>query len=281
MITLVGALAYGYWLLRGQNNWLAQLPGMQKSLEAIDQRMSGAEDRLRSFSGKWDGLVARLSSIESTARTNLKIGRDFAVEQATATRQQLMNELDTRTHSIDARLDQMESSRQQDRSQMAALAQEVSNVRSEAVQRLDDAQRENVRQLEDVRDETDRNRMDLDTVSRGLDRTRVDFEVSKKQTQQLAPGLAFSVLATNVSRQQVDGYLHLIPEGNILWVHGQGVQQPMLFHLKNDKRPYEVVFTSVSADGAVGYLLMPVAGPELPSKANPSASTPARELSGG
>ena len=49
----------------------------------------------------------------------------------------------------------------------------------------------------------------------------------------------------------------MIPDGRILWIRGQGIQQPVRFYSHKDERPYELVFTRVSKDSAVGYLLMP------------------------
>jgi hypothetical protein len=79
---------------------------------------------------------------------------------------------------------------------------------------------------------------------------------------------------TDVSYQRVEGRIHVIQDGRILWLRGQGIQQPLSFYLQGDQRPYEIVFTRVNQDGAIGYLLMPL----WPSEGAPQV-TASRNLS--
>jgi F0F1-type ATP synthase membrane subunit b/b' len=275
LVALLGVCAYGYLTLQGQGSLLAQLPGVQKSVDAVVQRMDGTENQIRSWATSWGGLTDRVGQVEQGVNANLRAAKDFAAVQAAKVQHELQGEMDNRTQSIDAKLSQLESSQHEDRVQLATLQQQVGNVRSEAHQQLASAQQENGREFGNVRNEINQNRDDLSTVARNLDRQRMNFEVSKKQSQELAPGLAFTVLKTDVSHQQVDGYLHLIPEGRFLWVHGQGIEQPMLFHNQDDKRAYEVVFTRVAQDSAVGYVLMPRwPATEMPVATNPSGPQP-------
>jgi hypothetical protein len=275
LVALLGACIYGYYTLQGQGSLLAQLPGVQKSVDAIGQRMSGTEDQLRSWASNWDGLTERVGKVEKGVSANLRSAKDFATEQAAKVQHELQGEMDNRTRSIDAKLSQIESSQQEDRVQLASLQQQVGIARSEAHQQLAGAQRENGREFGNVRNEINQNRDGLNIVARNLDRQRINFEVNKKQSQEVVPGLAFTVLKTDVSHQQVDGYLHLIPEGRFLWVHGQGIEQPMLFHNQDDNRAYEVVFTRVAQDSAVGYVLMPRwPATEMSVATSPSAPQP-------
>jgi len=85
----------------------------------------------------------------------------------------------------------------------------------------------------------------------------LDFEVSKEHTREVAPGITVTVSEINVSYQRVEGRIHVIPDGRILWIRGQGIQQPVRFYSHEDERAYELVFTRVGKDSAVGYLLMP------------------------
>ena len=76
---------------------------------------------------------------------------------------------------------------------------------------------------------------------------------------------------TDVSRQQIDGWLQLVSDGKILWLRQHGIHQPMLFRNQKDDQTYEVVFTRVSKDGAIGYVLLP----RYPSSEAPQAGMPA------
>ena len=275
LIALVLAGTYGYYELQGQESLLAQLPGVQKSVDAVAQRLSSTEERVRYWADNWNGLTERVGKVEKVASTNLRAARNFAVEQAARVRYELKGEMISRTQSINAKLEQLENSQQQDRVQLAALQQQVDYARSEASGQLASAQKENGREFGDIRQVVDRNRNDVNAIARNLDRQRLNFEVVKNRSHELAPGLAFTALKTDVSHQQVDGYLQLVPEGRFLWVHKQGIEQPMLFHYQGDKRAYEVVFTRVAEDSAVGYVLMPRwSDADLPVAVNLSAPQP-------
>ena len=67
----------------------------------------------------------------------------------------------------------------------------------------------------------------------------------------------------------------MIADGRILWIRGQGIQQPVRFYSHQDERPYEVVFTRVSKDSAVGYVLMPAGTEIVPAAANAIPEQPA------
>ena len=101
------------------------------------------------------------------------------------------------------------------------------------------------------------NRRDLDTLSQQFERRRVDFELAKNQNQEIVPEVALTVTGVDVSYQRINGWLRLAPDGRTLWVRGQGIQQPVIFYTQQDSRPYELVFTRVTENGAVGYLLVP------------------------
>ena len=94
-------------------------------------------------------------------------------------------------------------------------------------------------------------------MARRLDQYRVDFEVSKDQTREVAPGITLTLSNLNVSYQRVEGRMHVIPDGRILWIRGQSIQQPLAFYTLKDDRHYELVLTRVSKDSAIGYVLMP------------------------
>ncbi|MBI2819896.1 MAG: hypothetical protein HYX73_07945 [Acidobacteria bacterium] len=267
-IALIGACAYGYFKLQGNDSILAQFPAVQTALNAVGQRMNAAEEELRSWSANWDGMNSRLSKMEKGASANLRLAKDYAVEQAAKVQHQLQAEMDNRSRSTDVAISKLEASHQEDQKQIAQLQQEIAAVRNDSNNQLARTRQETSREMGNLRSEINRNRDDFEVVARQIDRRRLDFEVSKDQTREIVQGLTLTVSKLNVSYQRVEGRLHVIPDGRILWIRGQGIQQPVRFYSHQDERPYEVVFTRVAKDSAVGYVLMP-AGPEL---AMPAAS---------
>jgi hypothetical protein len=92
----------------------------------------------------------------------------------------------------------------------------------------------------------------------------------------VAPGISLTVSDTNVSYQRVEGRIHVVPDGRILWIRGQGIEQPVRFYSHEDERAYEVVFTRVNKDGAIGYVLMP----RWPNAGTPVAGSASAQSAG-
>jgi chromosome segregation ATPase len=256
-IALLGAGAYGYFALKGGGGLAAQVPVLQDSFQVISQRLGNAEAQLRDWAGNWDAMAARLDKAEKTAAGTLRASRDFTTEQTAKVQHEMRDEMDNRSRSMEARLARAEAAQQQDRTQLATLQQEVGTLRSESAQQLAQAQRQNGQEFGNLRREINQNRDDFNTFARHEEKWRADFEISKAQRREVAPGLALTVQKTDVARQQLDGWVQIVPDGKILWLRQHGIHQPMLFRNQRDDQTYELVFTRVTKDGAVGYALLP------------------------
>jgi len=90
-----------------------------------------------------------------------------------------------------------------------------------------------------------------------VNRNRIDFEVSRNKTQEVAPGIFLTVRDTNVERQQINGWLQISQDGKTVWIRDQGAHKAMIFTTKRDERSHELIFTRVGKQGAAGYLLIP------------------------
>ena len=274
-IALLGACAYGYFKLMGDESILAQFPALQTALNEVGQRLNAAEEKFQSWSANWDGMNSRLGKMEKGASANLRLAKDYALEQAAKVHHELQAELDTRSRSVDTAISKLQATHQEDQTQIAQLQHEVAAARSETAAQMARSQQETGRAMGNLRSEINRNRDDFDRVANKLAQRRVDFEISKEQTREVAPGVTLTVSDTNVSYQRVEGRLHVIADGRILWIRGQGIQQPVRFYSHQDERPYEVVFTRVSKDSAVGYVLMPAGTEIVPAAANAIPEQPA------
>jgi hypothetical protein len=90
-----------------------------------------------------------------------------------------------------------------------------------------------------------------------VNRNRIDFEVSRNKTQEVAPGIFLTVRDTNVERQQINGWLQISADGRTVWLRDQGAHKAMIFTTKHDVRSHELIFTRVGKQGVAGYLLIP------------------------
>ncbi len=100
------------------------------------------------------------------------------------------------------------------------------------------------------------NEQDVTELARSLEPVRVDFELRKDRTQEIAQGVSLRVTGTSVDKQQVKGWVWLMPDRKTLWVRDLGIQQPLRFYHKDGTGPHELVFTRVGDDHAAGYLLL-------------------------
>jgi len=91
-----------------------------------------------------------------------------------------------------------------------------------------------------------------------VDRNRIDFEISRNKTQEVAPGIFLTVRDTNVERQQINGWLQISEDGRTVWLRDQSAKSVMIFATTHDERSHELVFTRVGKQGVAGYLLIPV-----------------------
>ena len=257
---LIALSWYSYPILKQRDILLSRLPALQKSVASVGERVGAAQEQLRAWSSQWDSLGQRMGNLEKTVSSNLSLARQAAREQASQVYQQMLTELDNRTEWLKARLNRLESNEESHRVQLAQLHDEIATVRHEMTQELAQSRQENRRDVAALGEQLGSNRRDLDTLSQQLERRKVDFELARNQNREIVPEVTLTVTGADVSYQRVNGWLRLLPEGRTLWVQGQGIQQPVIFYAQQDNRPYELVFTRVTENGAVGYLLIPEQG---------------------
>ncbi|OFV97216.1 MAG: hypothetical protein A3F68_03805 [Acidobacteria bacterium RIFCSPLOWO2_12_FULL_54_10] len=256
-VALIALSWYSYPLLQQRDTLLAQVPSLQESLAAVGERVGATEEQLRAWSGHWDTMGKRMGKLEKTVSSNLSLARKAAQEQASQVYQQLLTELDNRTEWMKVRLSRLESNDESHRVQLAQLQDEIATVRHQMTQQMAQARQETGREVAALNEQAETNRRALDALSEQFERRRVDFELDKNRNQEIMPEVALTVTGADVSYQRVNGWLWLVPDGRTLWVRGQGIQQPVIFYTQQDNRPYELVFTRVTENGAVGYLLVP------------------------
>jgi hypothetical protein len=86
---------------------------------------------------------------------------------------------------------------------------------------------------------------------------RIPFEVSKNHSRQLAPGISLGLTDTDVIDHRVNGWVWVMPDRRTIWLHDQGVREPVIFYGKSDGRIRELVITSVAGNSMTGYLVLP------------------------
>jgi len=107
-----------------------------------------------------------------------------------------------------------------------------------------------------VKSTQQRDRGDFDAYADKFAVKRVDFEVARNHDTTVAPGISLQVNGTDVSYQKISGSV-LTPDHHTIWLRQLKVQEPVFLTSFEDGRTRELVFTHVSKNGAVGYVLVP------------------------
>lgn len=90
-----------------------------------------------------------------------------------------------------------------------------------------------------------------------VNRNRIDFEIPRNKTEEVAPGIFLTVRVTDVERQQITGWLQISEDGRTVWLKDQSTEKVMIFKTTHDERSHELVFTRVGKKGVAGFLLIP------------------------
>lgn len=259
----VGGYRYGSPILKQHQGLLSQVPGLEQSLTAVDQRVANAEEKLRDWAGDWEGMKERLAKLESSTRR----ARRQTQELIAQAQHRWQTELDQRSRSTDARLSALQVEQESEGARAAQLQGEVAVLRRQvreqderlaALQEQTGQDRGRVEsRLAGLDQQMQRGRRETDSLAAQVDRRRVDFEVNRNHSRELAPGISLGITKTNVAYRRFDGWLWLMPDRKTVWVRSQSAHRPVVFYSKEDSRPRELVITHVTKDAAVGYLLLP------------------------
>jgi hypothetical protein len=256
---LFGAIGYGYFLLKQSNIRIRELPAAMKSVVALDSRLNATEARLASWTSDWQDLAGRVGNLEQKTAKNLRTANKHAERLTTELEGRLEEKIDGQAYVDNTRLNALESGQRAEQAQLARLEQELGSARSElaAVQQGLTALRQDTgKRLASLDSQAAGNSREIGSLSQRLDSRRVDFELMKDHTHEVAQGISLKLTATDVARQKFGGWISLTPDGRTLWVERQGVQQPFVFYKPKDKERCELVVTRVAQDSATGYLLL-------------------------
>ena len=268
MAGLLGVGAYHYYpKLQEHNHWVTEMPAVKDSLSTFEGRMKAAEEQLRTQDGDRSTWEKRLDTLEGKVHRSLQSSLQTARHETERLTAQLRIEMERRGQVLQARLASLESDRETDRARVARLEQNVNATRagmaqqSQQIAQLRERTNHDLdhldQQVASLHGDLSHHQRNLDVLETRTGQQRIDFEVSKNHSRDVAPGVSLAVNRTNTAYRRVDGWLWLMPDRRTVWIRGQNVQQPVIFYTREDPRPRELVFTHVTKDAVVGYVLMP------------------------
>ncbi len=274
-IAIAGLCWYGYPTLSHAPAMLAQLPGFQKSVEAMNSRLAGTEAKLKDWGAGHQELQDHVAALEKEMASRFQTARKQARDLSEQVYRRVQAEMDAQTRGIQVRLARMESTSEADRANLAKLQTEVATLRQETAQQAQqlrdvrtDIERDGVnrdRQLASVNDQVGLATRNVEGLAKKLEVKRVNFEVTRNQSQQIAEGVSLGLTGTDVSHRRVTGWMWVMPDRRTIWLNRQSAQQPVVFYGYQDGKRRELVITNVARNSVTGYLLLPGDGDSTPA----------------
>jgi hypothetical protein len=259
-----------YWYgVRDNESRLTELASIRTSLNTAGTQLNLLAEKFRNWDEQnFGGRLQKLeSSVDIKFQSVLRAAQKQAQDSAQVIAARLRGEFDSRSQRIESRLATVERLNEQDRTQVASLQAELHRVKQELVQqqtRIDGATHNasaDKQFLESkiaaVRGETEQGRRDLDNLARGIETRRIGFEISKGHSRDIAEGISIGVTGTDIAHRRVKGWMWIMPDRKTIWLRDQGALQPVVFYSDADGKRREVVFTHVTQNSAVGYVLLP------------------------
>jgi predicted nucleic acid-binding Zn-ribbon protein len=255
---------------------LAELPGVKQTLASAGQQISETREKLSQWATEQDALKDQVAKLEGATANQLKA----VSRQAQQTRDTVTNwvrlELDRRDGAFASRISRLETDH---RNEVARMQTELEQIKESVVQqrtRLAAAENNALsdkelahQKLADVNGRIEYGQREARDLARSLEVRRLDFEVTKDHNRQLAPGIWLGVTKIDVAHRRVSGWMWIMPDRKTVWLRQQGALQPVIYYSSADGKRREVVFTHVTKDSAVGYLLLPAEASAIAKAAAP------------
>jgi hypothetical protein len=266
-VGLGGLTRYTYPILERHASSLARLPGVETTIGTVQQDLKNADSRLTDWSGRQEELRQRVEKFSRETRMRIDAASKRANDAAAATARRIESDVEGQMDGLRTRMTNIESSGERNQMRIASLQQELNEVRGEVTRQSNElaATRRQVdgggasteRQISSLRNDQQNDRRDVDAISSRLAVERVDFEVSKGHSQQLAPSISIGLTGTDILSRRASGWMWVMPDRRTIWLRSQSAQEPVVFYGLADGKKRELVITHVTKSSIAGYLILP------------------------
>jgi len=277
-LALAGGGWYAYKALQRHEGALTQFAGVQKVMEAIGDQVRQTDQKLASWAYDQQSLRDQMAKLGQKMETKVASVTKQVQASSAEMYRSVQVEIDDRLQRVDTRLTRIESSSESQQARIAELQRELGEVRSQAARQADElaAVRSKTeesgaiheRQLARLQQSQETDRRDVDAIGHKLAVHRVDFEVTRNHSRELAEGISLDVTNTDTLHRSVSGWMWVMPDRRTIWLKGQNAGEPVVFYGREDGKKRELVITNVNKGSVTGYLLLPgeaVAGREIAS----------------
>jgi hypothetical protein len=266
-LALAGGGWYAYQALQRHEVALTQIPGAQKVVDAIRDRVDQTDQKLAAWADDHQSLrdqIARLGQKMETRAAS--VAKQAQVSSAEMYRR-LEAQTDDRLQHVNTRLANIETSSETQQSRITELQRELADVRSQTTRQADDIAKvrnqmdesgaTHDRQFAQLQQREDLTRDDVTAIEHKMAVHRIDFEVTKNHSRELADGISLGVTSTDVAHRYVSGWVWVMPDRRTIWLKNQNASQPLVFYGREDGKKRELVINNVTKASVTGYLLLP------------------------
>ena len=266
-VAIAGLCWWGYPTLKQAPAVLAQFPAIQKSLDGVNAQLAETESRFKDWSSNQQQLQNRVADVEKTMASRIGAVRKQAQDLSDQVYQRVHADVAAQNQATDIKIARLESLSQADRANVEKLQTELATLREQTAEQLQAVHAEMDReganrdqQLVSLNEQVGRESRDVEGLNKKLAVKRVDFEVTRNNSQQLTEDVSLGVTGTDVSHRRVTGWMWVMPDRRTIWLRGQGAQEPVVFYGTQDGKRRELVITNVAKNSVSGYLILPADG---------------------
>jgi hypothetical protein len=285
----VGGLAwYTHPILKQHASFIDRIPGIETAMSTVQQDFKGMDARVSAWSNQQDELRQRVERISRDTRTRIDAASKQAGEAATAAASRIESEVRGEVDGLRTRVTNLESTDQRSETRIASLQQELNQMRGELARQSDElaATRRQVdgngaaaeREFSTLRNDQQQEHRNVASIQNGLAVERVNFEVAKGHSQELAPGISLGLTHTDISNRRVEGWMWVANDRRTIWLRKQGAMEPVVFYGVTDGKKRELVITQVAKGSVAGYLILPKNAGALQSASATEAPDTAGEV---
>jgi hypothetical protein len=265
-----GLIWYEYPLLRAGRAYLIKLPHLSENVAAVASGLRQTDTRIADWSKQQNidrqALQAQIAALTRDLRTRVEAARKQASDAADTAYRRVEIQIGQQIDSVKTRLERLESERKADHQQIAALRDELAQVRQDVSQQndeisavgrqLDQNSATTQTQLANLQQGQVQEGHNVDAIEDRLALQKIPFEAEKGHSRELAGGISLHVTGTDIAHQRVDGWMWLMPDRRTIWLHHQSVQEPVVLYGLSDGGRRELVITNVTRHSITGYLLL-------------------------
>ena len=271
-LMIAGAAWYAYPILKRHDSSLVQLVHTQQALDKIDGSLQAQRSNVAEWSMGQQQLRDEVTRLGREMRSRIEAVRKETGQTGDNLLHTVQAQIERQIETMKSRVAALESSREADKAQIATLRAQLGQVRDEVTEQTRQlsavrGQMENQNRdagteirLASLQESEQRDRESVEAINNRLAVQRIDFEVTKGYSRELAPGISLKITRTDAAFRRVSGWMWVLPDRRTIWLRQQGAQEPVDFYGYDDGMKRELVITSVSKRSVAGYLLLPKKG---------------------